>query len=368
MTGTAAARDMDVIRLEADAAFAHVAEVLGVTREQKVAFTMLSRLLGHGGFASGEISLSYLDRNPAVTELFSVFAHEGTHILDRKIATVRPTVMVEGLAVYVAGGHFKTEPLEARAAAVLALDRYIPLADLANGFYPAQHEIGYLEAGAFIQFLVARDGWDQFKGMYASFQLAPSDAAMLDAGLQAHYGLSLAEMEAEWLAYLGKQPVDAAQVDDLRLTVGLFDTLRRYQQLKDPAAYFLSAWLPDGPEARRRNIVGDFVRHPRTPDNIALEAMLDAAGMDLHAGAYAPAQTLLDAVNAALDADDLAAAPLAADYLQVVNQLLSEGYEVQNLRLEGETALVSAIRTWPTLEALRLVRATGEWRVEGVAD
>ena len=277
-------------------------------------------------------------------------------------------MMVEGLAVYVAGGHFKTEPLAARAAAVLALDRYIPLTDLANGFYPAQHEIGYLEAGAFIQYLVARAGWDQFKGMYASFQSAPTDAAMLDAGLQAHYGVSLAAMETEWLAYLRAQPADAAQVDDLRLTVGLFDTLRRYQQLKDPAAYFLSAWLPDGPEARRRNIEGDFVRHPRTPDNIALEAMLDAAGMDLHAAAYAEAQALLDAVNAALDAGDLAAAPLAADYLQVVNQLLGEGYEVQNLRLEGATALVSAIRTWPTLEALTLTRAAGEWTVVVAGD
>lgn len=361
LTGTAAARDIDVIRQEADAAFAHVSAVLGVAREQKVVFNMLSRLLGHGGFASNEISLSYLDRNPATTTLFSVFAHEGTHILDRKIAQVRPTMMVEGLAVYVAGGHFKSEPLEARAAALLALDRYIPLADLANAFYPAQHEIGYLEAGAFIHYLVARDGWEQFKGLYASFQSAPSDAAMLDAGLQAHYGVTLADMEAEWLAHLRGLPVDPAQVDDLRLTVGLFDTLRRYQQLKDPAAYFLSAWLPDGREARRRSIVGDFVRHPLTPEHIALEAMLDAAGLDLHAGAYAAAGDLLAAVNVALDAGDLAAAPLAADYLQVVTQLLGEGYEVQNLRFEGETALVSAIRAWPVLEVLTLTRTAGEW-------
>ncbi|MCC7358775.1 MAG: hypothetical protein IT317_04830 [Anaerolineales bacterium] len=364
LTGTAAARDIDVIRAQADAAFAHVAATLGVTSEQKVGFTLVSRLLGHGGFASSEISLSYLDRNPAVTELFSVFAHEGTHLLDRQIATVRPTMMVEGLAVYVAGGHFKTEPLDARAAAVLALDRYIPLADLANGFYPAQHEIGYLEAGAFINYLVERDGWETFKGMYATFQSAPTDAAMLDAALRAHYGVTLADLEAEWLAYLRAQPADPAQVEDLRLTVALFDTLRRYQQLKDPAAYFLSAWLPDGREARRRNIVGDFVRHPLAPDNIALEAMLDAAGMHLHAGEYAPAADLLAAVNAALDADDLHAAPLAADYLRVVEQLAAAGYEVQALRLDGPTALVSAIRAWPTLETLTLTEAAGgDWQI-----
>ena len=359
LTGTAAARDIDVIRAQADAAFAHVSATLGITREQKVGFTLVSRLLGHGGFASSEISLSYLDRNPAVTELFSVFAHEGTHILDRQIATVRPTMMVEGLAVYVAGGHFKTEPLDARAAAVLALDRYIPLTDLANGFYPAQHEIGYLEAGAFINYLVARDGWPTFKGMYATFQSAPTDAAMLDAALRAHYNVTLADMEAEWLAYLRAQPADPAQVEDLRLTVALFDTLRRYQQLKDPAAYFLSAWLPDGREARRRNIVGDFVRHPLAPDNIALEAMLDAAGMNLHAGAYPATADLLAAVNTALDAGDLNAAPLAANYLRVVEQLQAQGYEVQDLQLDGPNALVSAIRTWPTLETLTLTEASG---------
>ena len=359
LTGTAAARDIDVIRAQADAAFAHVSATLGITREQKVGFTLVSRLLGHGGFASSEISLSYLDRNPAVTELFSVFAHEGTHILDRQIATVRPTMMVEGLAVYVAGGHFKTEPLDARAAAVLALDRYIPLTDLANGFYPAQHEIGYLEAGAFINYLVARDGWPTFKGMYATFQSAPTDAAMLDAALRAHYNVTLADMEAEWLAFLRAQPADPAQVEDLRLTVALFDTLRRYQQLKDPAAYFLSAWLPDGREARRRNIVGDFVRHPLAPDNIALEAMLDAAGMNLHAGVYAATADLLAAVNTALDAGDLNAAPLAANYLRVVEQLQAQGYEVQDLQLDGPNALVSAIRTWPTLETLTLTEASG---------
>jgi hypothetical protein len=52
--------------------------------------------------------------------------------------------------------------------------------------------------------------------------------------------------------------------------------------------------------------------------------------------------------------------------LQLVNQLLAEGYEVQNLQLDGETALVGAIRTWPTLEALTLTRATGQWEALAV--
>jgi hypothetical protein len=363
LTGTAAARDLDLIRAQADAAFAHVAQVLGVTQQQKVAFTLVSRLLGHGGFASGEISLSYLDRNPAVTELFSIFAHEGTHILDRRLAQVRPTVLTEGLAVYVAGGHFKRESLPERAAAAVVLGQYIPLAVLANAFYPAQHEIGYLQAGAFIQYLVERDGWDRFLAMYASFQSAPSDAQMLDAGLRANYGLTLEEMETEWLDYLGGLRPSPAEVEDVRLSVRLFDTLRRYQQLRDPSAYFLAAWLPDGPGARQRGLVADFLRHPRSPDNIALEAMLSEAGQALHAADYARSADLLEAINAALDAEDLLAVPLAADHLHVVRELLLAGYEPQRIRLDARTAEVTAIRDWPRLDTLTLVRAASGWQV-----
>src|SRR5690606_6762071 len=163
--------------------------------------------------------------------------------------------------------------------------------------YPAQHEIGYLEAGAFIHYLVGQYGWPRFKGMYATFQSAPTDAQMLDQGLQTHYGQSLAAMEAEWLAHLRTRPADPAELADLRLTIELYDTLRRYQQAMDPSAYFLTAWLPDGPRARERAITADFIRNPDTPAHIALEAMIQAAGSDLLAGDTAGAAALLAGVN-----------------------------------------------------------------------
>jgi hypothetical protein len=363
LTGTAAERDIELIRGEADAAFAHVEQALGVTRDRQVVFTLMSRLVGHGGFAAGEITLSYLDRNPAVTQLPQLFAHEATHILDRKLSQNKPTLLIEGLAVYVAGGHFKPEPLDERAAAALRLNRYIPLAELANAFYPAQHEIGYLEAGAFIKYLVERDGWETFVQMYASFQSAPSDAAMLDAGLRANYGLTLAEMETEWLDYLRGLPPLPDQVEDLRLSVVLFDTLRRYQQALDPAGYFLTAWLPDGQRGRERGIVADFVRQPDGADNVALEAMLDAAGWALQAGEFVQAEEMLGAVNQALDTGDLAAVPLARDYRQIVSELRAQGYTAQDIRLYEGGAEVLAIREWPLLEALTLVRAGAGWQV-----
>jgi hypothetical protein len=365
LTATAAARDIDLIRSEADRAFARVEEVLGVRQDEKVVFTMLSRLLGHGGFASEEISLTYIDRDPAGVDLNSVFVHEGTHILDRSLSKTRPAIMTEGLAVYVAGGHYKPEALDKRAAALLTLGRYIPLAELADNFYRSQHEIGYLEGGAFITYLVDTYGWERFKGFYGSFQDAPSEAEMLDAALRASFGKGLAALEADWLARLRSLPPDEDQIEDLRLTVELFDTLRRYQQMNDPAAYFLTAWLPDGPEARRRRIVADFVRHPAAPENIALETMLAEAGRALAAGEFETTETLLASVNAVLDANNLFLDPLAASYLEIVTRVGVTGYEAQTIHLDDDTATVTAIRAWPALETLTLTRTASGWRLAG---
>jgi len=363
LTNTAAARDIDQIRATADAALAHDEAMLGVPLKEKVPFTLLSRLLGNGGFTASEISITYIDRNAAASDLYTIFAHEGTHWLDRQIARTRPIIMTEGLAVYVAGGHFHTEPIEARAAALLALDRYIPLTELANNFYQSQHEVGYLEAAGFIQYLVEQYGWPKFRAMYGSFNAAPSDAQMLDAALKLQYGQGLADMEAAWLAHLRSLPPDPDQVSNLRLTIDLYDTMRRYQQLDDPSAYFLTAWLPDGNDARKRGIFADFIRHPDGPDNITLETMLVAAGQALNGGDYPRAGALIDSVNAALDAGRLSADPLAAEQLAVVQQVLADGYEPQTITLGQGSATVQAISQWPRLDQLTLQRGAGGWRV-----
>ncbi len=354
LTGTAAARDIDSIKTEADEAFTRLEAALGVQPRAKVAFTFLSRLLGHGGFADDEIYITYIDRNPAGLDLPTVFVHEGAHILDRQITEARPAMLAEGLAVFVAGGHYHPEDLQRRAAALLTLDRYIPLRDLARDFYNAQHEIGYLEAGAFIQYLVEAYGWEQFRAMYAAFPANVDDARMVADGLAAHYGRPLEALEAEWLARLRAQPADPDEAAHLRLTLALYDTLRRYQQLNDPAAYFLTAWLPNGPEARRRGVTADFLRSPHAAENIALEAMLAAAEQALTRREFAAAEDLITAVNRVLEARNLFFDPLAARYLRAVTDLAARGYELQTLELAGAGPQAWAIRDWPTLENIPL--------------
>ena len=131
-----------------------------------------------------------------------------------------------------------------------------------------------------------RFGWDRFRALYGGFQNAPSDGQMLDAGLQAQYGEGLDGLEADWLAALQATPTDPQQVDDLRLTIELYDTLRRYQHDLDPTIYFLTAWLPAGQAARDRGITADFIRRPEAPENLALETLLVAASDDLLARDY----------------------------------------------------------------------------------
>jgi hypothetical protein len=303
ISSTAAARDIDWIRQTADAALAYVEDRLGVRQARRVDIYLISRVLGQGGFAGANIAISYLDRNYAGDGLLEVLRHEGTHILDRLIADgERPVMLVEGFATYITGGHFKIEPLPERAAALLQIGGYIPLRDLADNFYPSQHETGYLEAAAFIDYLVQRDGYPTFVEVYGGMRRRPGerDADMIDRELHAVYGLGLDELEAEWLAHL--RTLDAgAQRRDLANTIAFYETARRYQRALDPSAYFRDAWMPDIRRAASRGLVADYLRHPRAPENVALETMLVAADAALRAGDYDRVETLLASVNAVLD-------------------------------------------------------------------
>ena len=154
--------------------------------------------------------------------------------------------------MWASGGHYKAEDLNQRAAALLATGSYVPLAQLIDDFYPVQHEIGYLEAGGFVTYLVDRGGWSRFKEFYSD--VASDDGATLsaavDANLQAYYGMTLAQLESEWLAALQSRPADPLVVDDLKTTVRYYDVVRRYQAAYDPTAHFLSAWLPHPNQVR----------------------------------------------------------------------------------------------------------------------
>ncbi len=338
ITGTAAERDLPELLAQADEQARLATESMGIEFSEPITITLMPRVLGHGGFASDEIHISYLDRNYAGSDFGMVLHHEMIHILDYRLGgDLRPSLFQEGLAVFLSGGHFKPEPLLPRAAALLNLGEggngwYIPLTDLAEAFYPAQHEIGYLEGGSLIEYMVNRWGWDAFSAFYRDIHPAPGNGPIsmsIDLALKAHFDLGFDDLEQDFLTALRQQQPDDALRDDLRLTVTFYDTVRRYQQALDPSAYFMTAWLVDSREMRRRGIVADFLRHPAAPENLAMETLLVTADETLRSGRYEETQLALDAAAAVLDAmgqgdaNPFAAHPLAADYAAITSRIAS---------------------------------------------
>ncbi len=304
VTGTAAERDIAALSQEADEQSAVVSARMGSSLSERIDIIFMSRLVGHGGFAWNGIYASYLDENYIGNDMSILFHHEFVHYYDSALGGgYLPAMLQEGLAVYLTGGHFKPEPLGARAAALLDLGWYIPLTTLADDFYNQQHDIGYLEAGALVEYLVETYGWGAFNEFYRTIP-APDDqtvSAVLDTALRDHFGVSFADLETAYLASLQSQPVTEAVRTDLQLTVTFFDTVRRYQEAFDPSAYFLTAWLPDGSVMRQRGIVADFLRPPEGWDNRLLESLLIRAHGELFSGDYKRAERTLKWANWIMD-------------------------------------------------------------------
>jgi hypothetical protein len=304
LSGSQAEQDLPILIEMVDQVASRASQRMGASFEGRVDVVFLARVLGHGGFASQEIAVSYLGRNYAGGDPAIVLHHELVHLLDSQMGgDLRPALLSEGLAVYMSGGHFKSEPLPERAAALLQLGAYIPLASLADNFYPAQHEAGYLQGGALVGYMIERWGWEAYNGFYRDIhrQLATSTADALDAALRKHFGIGLKSLEEAFLAYLEEQSVSEAVQEDLRLSLAYYDTLRRYQRLLDPSAYYLTAWLPDSRRMRARGVSADYLRTPGAPENVLVEWLLVVADHRLRAGEYPAVERLLESVNLGLD-------------------------------------------------------------------
>jgi hypothetical protein len=304
ISGTPAARDITDLLEVAEAQSLAASQNLGSEFEEPIEITILPRVLGHGGFASSEIHVSYLDRNYANSNFSQVLQHEMVHILDGRLGgELRPSLFVEGLAVYLTGGHYKKEPLITKAAVLSDLGWYLPLVPLADDFYHSQHEVGYLQAGALIQFMVRTWGWEAFSDFYRDIHPHESgeQSQSIDTALQAHFSLTFEQLEQRFVNELEQQHINPDLYDDVRLIVSYYETVRRYQQVLDPSAYFLTAWLPEGSEMRERELVADYLRRPSSTENVVLENLIIKAGNYIQLGDFGQAERILSMVNNILD-------------------------------------------------------------------
>ena len=361
-----AARDIESIKTRTGDSVAFVESRLGRKRSTKLVFNFIDRVLGHGGFAGDTMTITYMDRDYPAGSFSNVVRHETAHILGRALGKERPTIIEEGFATYITGGHFKPEPFAPRVAGLVALDRYIPLAQLADNFYPSQHEIGYLESAGLIEYLVNTYGWEKFVTLLGAFQKTRNESTMLDAGLRFTYSKKLSEIESDYLAYLRTQ-TDPRWTRDIENTIRYYDIVRLYQKKFDPSAYYLSAWIPDIDRAVRYGITADYQRHPRAPRHIAIETMLIEADRGIDSGDYDLAERILNALTKVLAADgDLTVDSLSADYLEIVKQILASGYEPQRITLKDNAAIIIAQRNNAPLPLiqLQLTRLNGVWTLQ----
>jgi hypothetical protein len=342
VSGTAAHRDIEPLLEQIDAAFQEAASKLSETLTGQYEVYLVDRVFGQGGYAQDAMVVSYLDRDYIAGELEELLVHEAVHLIDRKIAPNPISFLSEGMAVWIAGGHYHRQNLNERMNALVEIGRYRGLDSVIDDFYRTQHEVAYLEGAGFIDYLVSTYGLNQVKTFYVETTARDGDtlSEAVDVNLQQIFGIGLEEIEADWMAYIRSQPRDNEAMENLRTTIRYYDITRRYQANFDPSAYYLTTWLPDPSIAQRLGITADFSRHKESPVNIALETILVSAGSALQQGDYDRADALLDSVERVLDNNGAFLDPLALAYLNIVLTASDMGYEAQQIELIGDQATV----------------------------
>jgi hypothetical protein len=359
ISGTAAARDVDLIAERIQAAAEDFEDLTEVAIAHQLEVYFIDRMWGNGAFGGeGELLVAYTDRyyGPTVDldGLHTLALHEFTHATKIDQGAHGFFLYNEGLAVYLAGGHYKPEPLPERGAALHALGYFEP----GSWDYP-RHEASYLHGAAVVAYVVETYGWE---ALWRFVDEASGDPAYvpetLDAILQEIFGRSKEQFEADFVAWLQSHG-PGEQLDDLRLTLELQGLRRQYQDTYAPPPYFIFGEADE--TFARPEFVPAVIREARAPANVAVELMIAHGQEAIVAGRYADAQAVVGALEAVLASGTLTH-PLAADYVAVVLALSEQGYETLSLDVRGDQAVAQVTRSAPALEAVSLSRVDGAWQ------
>lgn len=362
LSGTAAARDIDFIAEHFNIAAEQILTLYGETIDTKLDVYIIDRMWGNGGFGGGgELVISYTDRyyGPTVSGdgMETLARHEITHAAGIGSEGVGDGTEInqEGLAVFIAGGHYKPEPLALRGAALDALGRYVPLGD-----FIGQHELDYLHGAAFFTYIHETYGLDAIWRLIAA-DIDPADGQLtsLADAVEATFEISLEQMDQDFQLWLASHD-PGEQLDDLRLTIELQELRRTYQAEHSPPPYFIAG------RADNAITVPDYLplmlREAEEPFNIAVELIIAAGQRAIIDGDYASAQDIVDVLNDIL-ATETFAHPLAQDYFDIVTLLANEGYEVASLTIEGDSASAKVFVQAPELIDVELDRSSGVWQI-----
>jgi len=244
--------------------------------EGEIQLALVPAILGHGGFAKDMAVVTYTDRNWVGSSFENIVHHEIVHVLDRKLNDEgpRPSLLAEGIAVYLSGGHYRDGDPLLRASALVELGKYIPLETLANDFYSNQHEISYMEGAALVAYLVDLWGWENFLDFYFNLEQAESPSDTISAALEDKIGMDLDQLEDELLSYLRSLEPAEVVVSDVRFTIEVYDMIRRYQTAVIPSAHYQTAWWPPVDRMLEMGITEDYGQREKSPLNILVENRL----------------------------------------------------------------------------------------------
>jgi hypothetical protein len=367
LSGTAAARDIDFIAENFQQAAWDFEAWMGKEIGSKMEVYLLDHMLNNGGFGGGgTLYISYTDRyfGPTIGSagLQTLARHEFSHAADLGLENAGDGVdyNYEGLAVYIAGGHYKPEPFAQRGAALYDLGHYAPVMD----FIP-QHELSYLHAALILTYIVDTYGQEKLWEFLSADDDTPDEQWIpLGDAIQVALGISLAEFDKGFRAWLEKNdPGD--QLGDLRLTIDLQDARREYQATYSPQPIFMVLDVTETvtdtiTRPENRSLV---MREARAPANIAIELLIANAQRAIIAGAYVEAEGLIATIKDVVKTGGFED-PLAKAYLDIVVAASSSGYEVLSLSIQNGYATAQVTNNPPDTSILQLRNVDRMWQVQ----
>ncbi len=360
VSGSAAAREIESIEENFRQAAEDFSDITGEKFDERLEVYILDRIWGNGGFGGdGQLVISYTDRyyGPTIGAqgLQTLARHEFTHAAGVGAFGDGIDFNYEGLAVYVAGGHYKPEPLAQRGAALFELGYYVPV-----GQSLEQHELAYLYPAAMLTYIVETYGADAlWKFFAADADTSDGQPATLESAIQSTFDLSLTDFDADFRAWL-ESGDPGEQLDDLRLTIELQDLRRKYQDIYAPPPYFFLGKASE--TLAHPEYVPVVLREAHAPPNVAIELIIANAQQAIIEGDYSKAEQLIDALKEVLSTQEFEN-PLAKEYIAIAITLTNEGYNLEALNLQDNRALIEVTRDSTELISLVLQRNNGIWQI-----
>jgi len=364
VSGTPAERDIDFIAEHFQKGADDFSEIMRAEITSKLDVYLIDRIWGNGGFGGGgQIVASYTDRyyGPTIdgAGLQTLARHELSHAAGIGIDKAGDGLdfNYEGLAVYVAGGHYKPEPLAKRGAAMFDLG-YFPSRD--QQFF-GQHELDYLYPAVILTYIADTYGSDAVWDFLDADDDVPDDILVpLDEAVQKTFAIPYSQFREEFRAWLEKNE-PGEQLEDLRLTIELQDLRRQYQDIYAPPPFIIFGAVKE--TILNPDLLPVIVREADSPGNVAFELIVVNAQKAIVDGNYPLAEEFIGIMESILDTGTFAN-PRARDYLDISHLLMGEGYNVDELIFTDDShAQAQVVKDVFELQTIQLQKLSGKWEI-----